>query len=157
MLTKAFVPFGGYYSTPFTRWQGSMANENSIVLAGNTEKRWLAQKGWDAGMFDYLIFGITISQIHQFYASTWAAAIMGAGHIPGVTISQACTTSTTCIFIPRPWAWKPVIYQNCCALMTDRCSNGPHTIWPNPNGTRRRSSFRKLAHGQFQQRPQCGP
>lgn len=26
------------------------------------------------------------------------------------------------------------IYQNVYVLMADRCSNGPHTIWPNPNG-----------------------
>ena len=44
MLTKAFIPYKGYYSTPFSRWQGSMANENSIVLAGDTSKKWLAEK-----------------------------------------------------------------------------------------------------------------
>jgi len=27
MLTKAFIPYKGYYSTPFCRWQGSLANE----------------------------------------------------------------------------------------------------------------------------------
>jgi hypothetical protein len=42
MLSKAFIPYGGYYSTPFCRWQGSLANENSIVLAAETSKRWLA-------------------------------------------------------------------------------------------------------------------
>ncbi|MFH1630387.1 MAG: thiolase family protein, partial [Pseudomonadota bacterium] len=47
MLTKAFVPYKGYYSTPFSRWQGSMANENAIVLAGDTSKKWLAAKSWD--------------------------------------------------------------------------------------------------------------
>ena len=67
MLTKAFVPYKGYYSTPFSRWQGSMANENSIVLAGDTSKKWLADRNWDPGIFDYLILGITISQHHQFY------------------------------------------------------------------------------------------
>jgi hypothetical protein len=35
-FTKAYVPYGGYYSTPFCRWQGSMQNENSIELAGKT-------------------------------------------------------------------------------------------------------------------------
>ena len=33
-FTKAYIPYNGYYSTPFTRWQGSMQNENSIELAG---------------------------------------------------------------------------------------------------------------------------
>jgi len=133
MLTKAFIPYKGYYSTPFCRWQGSMATENAIVLCATTSKRWLAEKNWDPGMFDYLILGITIGQLHQFYASTWAAALMGAGHIPGVTLSQACTTSATCIY-QAAMGVETGLYKNCYTLMTDRCSNGPHTIWPNPMG-----------------------
>jgi acetyl-CoA acetyltransferase len=133
MLTKAFIPYKGYYSTPFARWQGSMANENSIVLAGNTAKRWLAEKKLDPGIFDYLILGVTISQLHQFYSSPWAAALMGAGEIPGVSISQACTTSTTCLY-QAAMGVETGLYKNCWTMMTDRCSNGPHTIWPNPKG-----------------------
>ena len=133
MLTKAFIPYKGYYSTPFSRWQGSMANENSIVLAGNTAKRWFTEKNWETGFLDYLILGVTISQLHQFYSSPWAAALMGAGHIPGVQISQACTTSTTCLF-QAAMGVETGLYKNCWTMMTDRCSNGPHTIWPNPNG-----------------------
>jgi len=133
MLTKAFIPYKGYYSTPFSRWQGSMANENSILLAGNTAKRWLHEKSWDPGMFDYLVFGNTIGQLHQFYASPWAAALMGAGDIAAVAVSQACTTSTTCIYQAAAGV-ETGVYQNCCTLMTDRCSNGPHTVWPNPMG-----------------------
>ncbi len=133
MLTKAFIPYKGYYSTPFSRWQGSLANENSIVLAANTAKRWLAEKEWDPRMFDYLIMGMTISQIHQFYASAWAAAMMGAGETSGITISQACNTSTVSIF-NAAMGVEAGFYKNCCTLMADRCSNGPHTIWPNPKG-----------------------
>lgn len=43
MLTKAYIPYKGYFSSPFSRWQGSMANENSIVLAADSAKRWLAE------------------------------------------------------------------------------------------------------------------
>ena len=133
MLTKAFIPYKGYYSTPFSRWQGSMANENSIVLAGNTAKRWLAEKKWEPEIFDYLILGVTISQLHQFYSSPWAAALMGAGEIPGVSVSQACTTSTTCLY-QAAMGVETGLYKNCWTMMTDRCSNGPHTVWPNPKG-----------------------
>ena len=31
-FTKAYIPYKGYYSTPFCRWQGSLANENAIAL-----------------------------------------------------------------------------------------------------------------------------
>jgi len=133
MLTKAFIPYRGYYSTPFSRWQGAMANEHAIVLAAETSKRFLMERKWDAGMFDYLILGITIGQPQWFYGSPWAAAMIGAASIPGMLISQACNTSATCIFQAGVGV-ETGLYQNVYALMTDRCSNGPHTVWPNPQG-----------------------
>ncbi len=133
MLTKAFIPYRGYYSTPFSKWQGSMANESSITLAANTSKRWFAEKKWDPMMFDYVFLGITIGQPQWFYGGPWAAALIGAAQIPGVIISQACTTSATCIFHAGVGI-ETGLYQDLYCLMTDRCSNGPHTVWPNPNG-----------------------
>jgi acetyl-CoA acetyltransferase family protein len=133
MLTKAFIPYKGYYSTPFCRWQGKLANENSIVLGAKTSKRWLESKDWDPKEFDYLYLGMTIGQFHQFYSAPWAAALMGAGHIPGIALSQACTTGTTCLFQAAVGV-ETGLYQNAYVLTTDRTSNGPHTIWPNPNG-----------------------
>ncbi len=133
MLTQAFIPYKGYYSTPFARWQGSMANAHAIKLAAGTSKRWLAQKNWDAVMFDYLFLGMTIGQPQWFYGGPWVAALMGAESIPGVIVSQACTTSTTCIFQAGVGV-ETGLYTNVYCLMTDRCSNGPHTIWPNPMG-----------------------
>lgn len=133
MLTKAFIPYRGYYSTPFARWQGALANEHAIVLAAETSKRFLAERQWDAGMFDYLILGMTIGQPQWFYGSPWAAALIGADSIPGMLISQACTTSTTCIYQAAVGV-ETGLYRNVYALMTDRCSNGPHTVWPNPQG-----------------------
>lgn len=133
MLNKAYIPYGGYYSSPFARWQGSMANENSIILGSNTAKRWLAKKNFDPAMFDYLFLGMTIGQPQWFYGSPWAAALIGASGIPGVLINQACSTSTTCIF-QAGVGIETGLYNNVFCLMTDRCSNGPHTVWPNPNG-----------------------
>ncbi len=133
MLTKAYIPYKGYYSSPFSRWQGSFANEHSIILAANTSKRWFDQKKWDPAMFDYLFLGITIGQPQWFYGSPWAAALIGATGIPGALISQACTTSTTCIF-QAAIGVETGFYNNAYCLMTDRCSNGPHTVWANPKG-----------------------
>ena len=133
MLTKAYIPYRGYYSSPFARWQGSLASENSIVLGAETAKRWLGEKNWDPKMFDYLFLGITIGQHRWFYGSTWAAALMGAVATPGMTVSQACTTSATCLF-QAAVGLETGLYQTPFCLMTDRCSNGPHTVWPNPMG-----------------------
>ncbi|MFH1153179.1 MAG: thiolase family protein [Pseudomonadota bacterium] len=133
MLTKAFIPYKGYYSTPFARWQGSMANENSITLGAATSRRWLAARSMDPNMFDYLILGVTVGQPKLFYGGPWASALIGAERTPGLLISQACSTSTTGVF-QAAIGIETGLYANVFTLMTDRCSNGPHTIWPNPNG-----------------------
>ena len=133
MLTKVYIPYGGYYSTPFARWQGSLANEHAIRLGADTSKRWFAEKDWDPSMFDFVYLGITIGQPQWFYGGPWASALMGAESTPGMVISQACTTSATCIYQASVGV-ETGLYQNAYCLMVDRCSNGPHTIWPNPKG-----------------------
>ena len=133
MLTKAYIPYKGYYSSPFARWQGSMANENSIVLAAETSKRWLAEKNWDPKIFDYFFLGITVHQPHGFYGGPWAAAMMGATGVPGLLVSQACSTSTITLY-QASLGVETGLHESPYCLMTDRCSNGPHAIWPNPTG-----------------------
>ena len=133
MLTKAYIPYKGYYSSPFARWQGSLANENSIVLAAETAKRWLAEKNLDPKIYDYLYLGITVHQHHGFYGGPWAAAMMGAEGIPGVLVSQACSTSTISVYQASVGV-EAGLFETPMCLMTDRCSNGPHAIWPNPKG-----------------------
>jgi len=133
MLTKVYIPYRGYFSSPFARWQGSMANENSIVLAAETAKRWLAEKNWDPKIFDYLFLGITVHQPHGFYGGPWAAAMVGAAGVPGLLVSQACSTSTIAVYQASVGV-ETGLYNTPICLMTDRCSNGPHAIWPNPHG-----------------------
>jgi len=133
MLTNAYIPYKGYYSSPFCRWQGSMANENSIVIGSRTAKAWLEKEDIQPGIFDYLILGITVGQPNIFYSGPWTSALIGAQDIPGCMVSQACSTSTTVIY-QAAMGVETGIYSNVFTLMTDRCSNGPHTTWPNPNG-----------------------
>jgi acetyl-CoA C-acetyltransferase len=133
MLSKAFIPYSGYYSTPFARWQGSLANVNAITLGAETTKRWMANKNWDPNVLDYLILGITIGQPKVFYGGPWASALIGAAGIPGCVLSQACSTSTTGIY-QAAMGVETGMYATAYCLMVDRTSNGPHTIWPNPQG-----------------------
>jgi acetyl-CoA acetyltransferase family protein len=135
MLTKAVIPYRGYYSSPFCRWQGKMANENAIVLGATTAKRWLTESNFDPTIFDYMYLGITIAQHHLFYSHTWAAAMLvdGTKDLPALMVNQACTTSTTCIHLAAVNI-ETGTYETAFALMSDRCSNGPHTIWPQPLG-----------------------
>ena len=133
MYTKTFIPYRGYYSSPFSRWQGSLQHEHSVELGAATAKRWLAHKGFDPKMFDYLFLGKTIGQPHTFYAAPWAAALVGATEIAACHISQACSTSATCIN-EATLGIEAGLYATVLTLMTDRTSNGPHTVWPNPRG-----------------------
>lgn len=133
MLTQAFIPYRGYYSTPFTRWQGSLANEHSIQLGAKTSKRFFESKGWNPLEMQYVLVGSTVYQKQWFYSGPWAAALMGATEAPGVLINQACSTSAFSIYQAGMGLETGLFDQSWC-LLADRCSNGPHAIWPNPNG-----------------------
>jgi acetyl-CoA acetyltransferase len=133
MYTKAFIPYRGYFSSPFSRWQGSLQNEHAIELVAATAKKWFAQKNFDPKMFDYLFLGKSITQRHSFYGAAWCAALMGNPDISGLLIAQACTTSIT-VMNQAALGLENDLYANVCCLMTDRTSNGPHITWPNPSG-----------------------
>jgi acetyl-CoA acetyltransferase len=135
-FTKAYIPYGGYYSTPFSRWQGSMQHDNAVSLGAATARRWFLEKrNIDPTVIDYLFFGATVAQNHWFCAHNWAGAILtdDKKFVPGLFVNQACSTSTTILGL----AAKDIevgAYGVAYGLMADRCSNGPHTIWPDPLG-----------------------
>jgi len=133
MYTKVFIPYKGYYSTPFCRWQGSFSNENAISFSAEMSKNFFAKKNFDVNNLDYCIFGNTIGQYHQFYASPWSAALLGADALPAIAISQACSTGASCINLAA-MGIESGMYQTPYVLTADRASNAPHTIWPNPKG-----------------------
>ncbi len=133
--TKAYIPYKGYYSTPFCRWQGSMQHENAITLGANTARRWFLHKKIDPTIIDYLFFGTTVAQHHWFFAHKWSGSILtdDKKYLPGLFIHQACSTSTTIVNLCA-MNIELGVYEVAFGLMSDRCSNGPHTIWPNPLG-----------------------
>jgi acetyl-CoA acetyltransferase family protein len=135
MLTKAYIPYGGFYSSPFSRWQGKMANENAIALGANTARRWFSSRDLDPTVVEYLYYGITVSQHYMFHSHNWAAAMLvdGKKNLPGLMVNQACTTSATCIHLAAVNI-EVGTYETAFALMSDRCSNGPHTVWAQPLG-----------------------
>ena len=133
MLNKAFIPYRGYYSTPFAKWQGTLANENSIALGAATSKRFFQSKGWDPKSIEYVLVGSTVYQQHWFYTGPWAAAMLGAEGSPGVLVTQACSTSAFSLY-QAGMGVETGMFENSWCLLADRCSNGPHAIWPNPVG-----------------------
>ncbi|MBI5445283.1 MAG: thiolase family protein [Deltaproteobacteria bacterium] len=133
MFTKAYIPYRAYYSTPFSKWQMTLANEHAFELAGRTAGRWLQQKGISPANFDYLYLGFTVHQRQGFYGAPWVAALLGAAKTPGCNVSQACSTGTTCLYNAAVGI-EAGVYQRVLTVMADRCSNSPHIVWPNPSG-----------------------
>lgn len=133
MLSKAFIPYKGYWSSPFCRWQGSLQHENSIVLGAATAKKFFEVRNISSEVLDGLFLGMTVGQKAWFYSAPWFAALMGNDKISGPTFFQACATATTTLACAA-MAIETEQHKNILAATTDRCSNGPHTIWPNPNG-----------------------
>ncbi len=113
-----------------------MQYDNAVSLAATTARRWFLEKRHlDPTIIDYLYFGTTVAQNHWFIAHNWAGAILtdDKKFVPGLFVNQACSTSTTCLNL----AAKDIelgVYDVAYGLMADRCSNGPHTIWPDPLG-----------------------
>jgi len=133
--TKVYIPYKGYYSTPFCRWQGSMQYDNAITLGANTARRWFLEKKIDPTIIDYLFFGTTVAQHHWFFSHQWSGSILtdDRKYVPGLFIHQACSTSTTVLNLCA-MNIELGAYEVAFGLMSDRCSNGPHTTWANPLG-----------------------
>ena len=131
---NAYIPYSGYYVSPFVKWMGKLQNINSIELGGQTAHRWLEHKGIDpATEFDHLYLGITVGQPSWFYGSPWAAKLIGAPNIPSNTVQHACATATTGVY-NAALAVETGNIDTGYVMLTDRPSNGPHTVWPNPSG-----------------------
>ena len=126
-----YIPYGGYWSTPFSRWQGSFQNLHAIRFAADISARFLQENNISPKEFDELILGITIPQLSNFYGTPWLAGMIGAEHITGPMIGQACATSAKCVEIAA-MSVDTGLHKNVLVVCADRCSNGPHLIYPNP-------------------------
>jgi acetyl-CoA acetyltransferase len=132
-LSKTFIPYGAYWSSPFCRWQGALSGENSVQLAAATARRFLAQTPGSAEALDRLVTGFTVPQKHSFYGSPWVAGMMGVPNITGPTIAQACATSTAVMQVASTEI-ENGLSETVLGLTADRTSNGPHIAYPNPAG-----------------------
>jgi len=133
MTPKAQIPYGAYWSTPFTRWQGSFANLHSIEFAAHVARNELARRQWDAKMFDYGVLGISVPQKHCFYGLPWLMGMIGADRVGGPTLMQACATGVRSLLAAVQEIETGM--AGCALVMTcDRTSNSPHMYYPNPSG-----------------------
>lgn len=133
LFERVFVPYGGYWSTPFCRWQGSFQHLHAIEFAADVTKRALAERNVSADEFDALHLGTTVPQQHSFYGAPWLAGLIGATGISGPTINQACATSAR-VVAGAAMEVDGGGSETVLTVTCDRTSNGPHIYYPNPLG-----------------------
>ena len=133
-MSLAAIPYGAYWCTPFARWQGSLAHLHSLRFAARVAREALAARAIDPAQFDHGVLGMSVPQQHSFYGLPWLAGQIGAMHIGGPTIMQACATSARVL----AYATSEIDTGNAdcvLAITADRVSNGPHIYYPDPLGT----------------------
>jgi acetyl-CoA acetyltransferase family protein len=128
-MANAYIPYGAYWSTPFAKWQGALANLNSIRLAAAVGRQFLDAKRFPKEDIDLGILGITNIQHGSFYGLPWLTGMMGLENVPGPTVQQACATGARAMQMA---AQEIGAGSSRCALVVtaDRCSNGPVVHYP---------------------------
>ncbi len=132
-LSKAFIPYRGYWSSPFARWQGTLSRAHALELAARTAGRFFSERGIDRSLLDGIVLGQTVPQHRSFYGAPWLAALLELQDLTGPTVSQACATSVRALMtaaLEVEHGAREAVLAVCC----DRCSNGPHLYYPDPGG-----------------------
>jgi acetyl-CoA acetyltransferase family protein len=130
---NAYLPAGGYWTSPFSKWQGSFATLHMVRFAADVTTKGLAARGIDPAECDGLVFGWTIPAQHVFYGGPWLAGLIGAPGLTGAMISQACATSAAAVAHAAAQI-DAGGGQATIVVTADKCSNGPHLYHPNPAG-----------------------
>lgn len=129
----AAIPYGAYWSTPFARWQGSLAHLHALEFAAHVARGELERRGIAPAAFDHGVLGTTVPQAQSFYGLPWVMGMIGAERVPGPTINQACATGVRCLAA----AQQEIAAGDASAVLAitaDRISNGPHLYYPDPQG-----------------------
>lgn len=131
--SKVYIPYGAYWSSPFCKWQGSFADQHPILFGAEVARKALAERKLSPEIFDAMCLGWTVPSHHSFYGGPWIAALLGNDRITGPILSQACATGVRCC----AYGGAEIEVGNSevfLALTADKCSNGPHIYYPDPQG-----------------------
>jgi acetyl-CoA acetyltransferase family protein len=153
---RTFVPYGGYWSTPFARWQGSLGQSHPLELAAEVARRALHERSIEPVAFDSLFLGLTVPSRHSFHATPWVAALIGNPDISGPTIMQACATSARLIAQAAGEVDGDGGDRCILGIAADRTSNGPHIYYPDSSGPGGRGTSEDWVWDSFQCDPHAG-
>lgn len=155
MFAKSFIPYGGYWCSPFARWQGSFASLHTLKFAADVSRKALEARKISPSEFSNLYLGMTVPAAHSFYGAPWLAGMIGAEGITGPVFSQACATSARVIGS----AARAVETEDDASILcvtADRTSNGPHLLYPNPNNPGARGDAEDWVWDNFNRDPFVG-
>ncbi len=130
----AAIPVRLAWSSPFSRWQGPLADMSALDLGADVTTRALRQRDFDPSSIDRLVLGITTPQLGGFYGAPTMAARIGATEISGPMIAQACATSAACIEAAALHSESSPDSID-LVLTTDRTSNSPLVVYPSNTAT----------------------
>jgi acetyl-CoA acetyltransferase family protein len=130
---NAFIPGDLLWSSPFVRWQGSLADVSSLDLAVQVSRDALQARSFDGKDVAQLVYGTTVPQAGSFYGAPLVAARMGLAGVGGPTIAQACATSVACV-VQAAAAAQLSGGDTQLVIVADRISNGPLLVYPRTNG-----------------------
>ncbi len=124
------IPAGHAWSSPFAKWQGTLAGVSSLDVATAVTAQALADRGVDPESLDGLVLGWTIPQREVFYGAPTLGGRIGAPRLSGPMVAQACATSVAAIVAAAGAVSAGAGTQ--LVVATDRTSNGPVLIYPEP-------------------------
>lgn len=152
---KTFIPYGGYWCSPFARWQGSFASLHTIKFAADVTRKALAARNIQPGIFSNVYLGMTVPAPSSFYGAPWLAGMIGAEGATGPVFSQACATSARVIGSAAQ-AVETDSSDSILCVTADRTSNGPHLLYPNPNNPGGRGDAEDWVWDNFNRDPFVG-
>ena len=123
MFDEVEIPYRGYWSTPFAKWQGVFAGLHSIRFAADVAKAELKRRSIAPEAFDHAVLGVTIPQWRGFWGAPWLMSMIGNDNVTGPTVAQACQTGPRSLIAA---AMELSSGQASSALIVtcDRMSNG---------------------------------
>lgn len=148
MAFRAEIPYGAYWSTPFARWQGSLAHLHSVRFAAHVAKAELARRSIALERIDHGVAGLSVPQPHAFYGMPWLAGLAGAGQVAGPTVMQACATGVR-VLLATAQEIEAGMAEVALGVTCDRTSNGPHLYYPDPKGPGGTGSHEDWVLGNF--------
>lgn len=152
---NATIPLGHAWTSPFAKWGGSLAEVSSLDVAEAVTRRALADRGVDVADLDELVLGWTVPQRDVFYGAPSLASRLGAPHLSGPMLAQACATSVSLL---RAAAGSVLTgsAEIVLAVAADRTSNGPLLVYPQPSATAGAPATEHWVLASFARDPQTG-